>query len=49
MRRRGITPAAINHFCDCLSVTRTNNDTVIAVEYFENIIRKDMNENSPRS
>merc|ERR1711933_327079 len=49
MKRRGITPAAINYFCDCLSVTRTNNTTVIQVEYFESVIRKDMNEFAERT
>jgi len=49
MKRRGITPVAINYFCDCLSVTRTNNTTTIQVEHFESVIRKDMNENCERT
>jgi glutaminyl-tRNA synthetase len=49
MRRRGITKEAINYFCDCLSVTRTNNDTTIQVEYFENVVRRDLNENCRRT
>jgi len=49
MRRRGVTREAINYFCDCLSVTRTNSDTTIQVEYFENVVRRDLNENCRRT
>jgi len=46
MRRRGYTPAAIQEFCERIGITK--NDAWIEMAVLENIIRDDLNTNSPR-
>ena len=47
LRRRGVTPAAINSFCREMGITRSDND--IPVHRFEYHIRQDLDLNSPRT
>ncbi|MEE9321204.1 MAG: glutamine--tRNA ligase/YqeY domain fusion protein [Granulosicoccus sp.] len=46
MRRRGYTPAAIREFCERIGITK--NDAWIEMAVLENIIRDELNINSPR-
>ena len=47
LRRRGVTPAAMNSFCREMGITRSDND--IPVHRFEHHIRQDLDLNSPRT
>lgn len=47
LRRRGVTAAAIRHFCDSLAVAKT--DGVVDIAQFEFFIREDLNENARRA
>ncbi|CAI2386854.1 unnamed protein product [Moneuplotes crassus] len=49
LKRRGYTPAAINEFCDCIGVSRKGNENVVDVKLLEHFIRKDLDENAPRT
>jgi len=49
LRRRGYTTAAINEFCDCIGVSRKGNEKVVDVKLLEHFIRKDLDENAPRT
>lgn len=49
LRRRGYTPAAINEFCDCIGVARKGNEKVVDIRLLEHFIRKDLDENAPRT
>uniref|UniRef100_A0A7S1Q8A8 glutamine--tRNA ligase n=1 Tax=Neobodo designis TaxID=312471 RepID=A0A7S1Q8A8_NEODS len=46
MRRRGYTPAAINHFCDLVGITRSQN--VIELRKLEQCVREDLDEKCER-
>lgn len=46
MRRRGITPQAIQKFCDAIGIAKTNSTVDIAM--FEHFIRDDLKLNTPR-
>src|SRR5690606_24862330 len=46
MRRRGISPAALRHFCDRIGVARR--DGVVDISLLEHSIREDLNTSSPR-
>ena len=47
MRRRGITPAAINNFCREIGITR--NDNIIPMHKLEHHVRADLDSTSPRT
>ncbi len=47
LRRRGVSAAAIRHFCDSLAVAKT--DGVVDIAQFEFFIREDLNENARRA
>lgn len=49
LKRRGYTPSAINEFCDCIGVSKKGNEKVIDVRLLEHFIRKDLDENAPRT
>lgn len=49
LKRRGYTPEAINEFCDCIGVSRKGNEKVVDVRLLEHFIRKDLDENAPRT
>lgn len=46
MRRRGYTPAAINHFCDLVGITRSQN--VIELRKLEQCLRENLDETCER-
>ena len=47
LRRRGVTPAAIRHFCDSLAVAKT--DGVVDMAQLEHFIRDDLNNSAHRA
>lgn len=47
MRRRGVTPAAIRHFCEMIGVTKSG--STIDVSTLEHAIRDDLNNSAPRA
>ena len=47
LRRRGVTPAAIRHFCDMIGVTRS--ESVVDVSMLEFAIRDDLDKNALRA
>uniref|UniRef100_A0A7S3KA58 glutamine--tRNA ligase n=1 Tax=Euplotes crassus TaxID=5936 RepID=A0A7S3KA58_EUPCR len=49
LKRRGYTPEAINEFCDSIGVSRKGNENVVDVKLLEHFIRKDLDENAPRT
>lgn len=49
LKRRGYTSAAINEFCDCIGVSRKGNEKVVDIKLLEHFIRKDLDENAPRT
>ena len=49
LKRRGYTPTAINEFCDCIGVSKKGNEKVVDVRLLEHFIRKDLDENAPRT
>eukprot|EP01022_Parablepharisma_sp_SALTPOND_P026501 TRINITY_DN64282_c4_g1_i1.p1 TRINITY_DN64282_c4_g1~~TRINITY_DN64282_c4_g1_i1.p1 ORF type:complete len:972 (-),score=63.93 TRINITY_DN64282_c4_g1_i1:4540-7368(-) len=49
LKRRGVTPAAINEFCDLVGVTRRGNEMVVSQNLLDYCVRKDLNEKAPRT
>ncbi len=49
LKRRGVTPAAINEFCDLVGVTRRGNEMLIPCHLLDHCIRKDLDEKAPRT
>lgn len=49
LRRRGVTPVAINDFVDRIGVTRRGNENFISYQLLEHCVRKDLDENAPRT
>ena len=49
LRRRGCTASGINSFCDEISVTRRGNETIISIQLLEHYMRRDLDQNSPRT
>lgn len=47
LRRRGVSPTAINNFCREVGITR--NENVIPMHRLEHYIRQDLDANSPRA
>lgn len=47
LRRAGVTPQAIRDFCERIGITKK--DSWIKMEFLENCIREDLNENAPRA
>jgi len=47
LRRRGVPPEAIRHFCDSLAVAKT--DGTVDMAQFEHFIRDDLNNNAHRA
>lgn len=47
LRRRGVTPSAINAFCREMGITRSDND--VPVHRLEYHIRQDLDANAPRT
>jgi len=49
LKRRGVSPSAINEFCDIVGVTRRGNEMVIPSDLLDHCIRKDLYEKAPRT
>ncbi|MCY4265526.1 MAG: glutamine--tRNA ligase/YqeY domain fusion protein, partial [Gammaproteobacteria bacterium] len=47
LRRRGVTPAAIRHFCESIGVSRS--ESVVDLGMLEHAIREDLDRNAPRA
>jgi len=48
LKRRGVSPNAINEFCDLIGVTRRGNEMVVSQNLLDYCIRKDLDERAPR-
>lgn len=46
LRRRGYTPEAIRHFCECIGVAKSN--SVVDIALLEHCLREDLNRRAPR-
>ena len=47
LRRRGVTPAALRHFCMMAGVSKS--DGLVDIGMFEHAIRDDLDKNAPRA
>ncbi|MCB1615292.1 MAG: glutamine--tRNA ligase/YqeY domain fusion protein [Pseudomonadales bacterium] len=47
MRRRGVSPAALRHFCEMIGVARS--ESIVDVGMLEHAIRDDLDKNAPRA
>lgn len=48
LKRRGVTPEAINSFCESIGVARSSNTVCIKYSVLEHFVRKDLNERVER-
>lgn len=42
LKRRGVSPAAINEFVDAVNVARSGNENIINIKLLEHIVRRDL-------